>query len=212
MNELLAHRIRRVTEPGTLYNLGNALGFFAGLAAALVATRDPNVGDVTLWEGTAQYLAGSPAALALTTATVIFGIGGVVYSRAWANGAPPDRGLSRTGDLLSALGAICLACGLFTLGNPVLAASAGVLHAAGKLGSASGSERMLSWRGRSVTFSDLCKDAVLFSRVPAALSAVVGLRGDWLSMSVVACCLFWGTADWMLLSPHGLIRGRLRRA
>lgn len=212
MNGLLAHHIRRVGEPGTLYNLGNALGFFAGLAAALGAAHGAEVAGATLWESTAHYLAGSPAALALTTATAIFAVGGVVYSRAWADGAPPDRGLNRLGDLLSALGAICLAFGLFTLGDPVLAASAGVLHAAGKLGSASGSEISLRWPGRPITLGDLCKDLVLFSRVPAALSAAVGFTGDWMSTSVIVCCLLWGTADWVLLSPNGLIRTAFRQA
>jgi hypothetical protein len=63
------------------------------------------------------------------------------------------------------------------LGNPVLAISAGLLHAAGKLGSAWGSQRRLRLVGRSFTLGDLCKDVVLSAvhrqscRRPPALPA-----------------------------------------
>lgn len=212
MNQTLSQHVHRVAEPGMLYNMGNALGFVAGLAAALLAPHQIATVGATWWEITAQYLAGSPAAIALTIATVIFGIGGVVYSRAWANGAPPRLGLSRMGDILSALGASCLGYGLFVLGDPVLAVSAGLLHALGKLGSASGSQRQVRLMGRSFTLGDLCKDMVLFSRAPAILSAATGFAGDWVSLSVIGCCLLWGAADWMLLSPDGLIRSSLKAA
>lgn len=177
MNQTLAQRVHRVIEPGILYNMGNALGFVTGLAGAFLAPHQTAALGATWWEITAQYMAGSPAAIALTAATAIFGIGGVVYSRAWANGAPPKQGLSRMGDVLSALGAICLGYGLFVLGNPVLAISAGLLHAAGKLGSAWGSQRRLRLVGRSFTLGDLCKDVVLSAvhrqscRRPPALPA-----------------------------------------
>ena len=56
--------------------------------------------------------------------------------RAWAGGFPPNARLNRRGDLLSAFGALMLGLGLFLLGQPLLAATAGLLHAAGKSGSA----------------------------------------------------------------------------
>lgn len=194
--------LRRVNEPGALYNFGNVLGFTAGLLATLsIGTKGDTVTDRML-----QHLAGSHAALALTVATVIFFWGGIIYSRAWANGPPPDVALSRQGDLWSAAGAVCLAFGLFVLGDPLLAMSAGVLHATGKLGSAWGGESRLNLAGRPLNVGDICKDLVLVSRVPAILSAAVGFSGDWLSASVIVCCLVWARADWLLLSPDGFIR------
>lgn len=105
---------------------------------------------------------------------------------------------------------MCLAFGLFFLGNPLLAMSAGVLHALGKLGSAWGGEAKVSVAGRSLRIGDLCKDLVLVSRVPAILAAAVGFSGDWLSASFIVCCLVWARADWLLLSPDGLIRRGFR--
>lgn len=117
---------------------------------------------------------------------------------------------SRQGDLWSTAGAVCLAFGLFVLGNPVLAMSAGVLHALGKLGSAWGGGSRLTFAGWSPSVGDLCKDLVLVSRVPAIPSAAIGFAGDWLSASVIVCCLVWARADWLLLSPDGLIRRSFR--
>lgn len=208
MAKQLAGWLRRANEPGMLYDFGNVLGFTAGLAAAVWV----GAGGDTMVDGMIRHLAGSHAALALTVATAIFFWGGIVYSRAWASGPPPDVALSRQGDLWSAAGAVCLAFGLFVLGNPLLAMSAGVLHATGKLGSAWGGESRLNLGDRSLSVGDLCKDLVLVSRVPAILSAAVGFGGDWLSASVIACCLLWARADWLLLSPDGVIRRALRTA
>jgi len=205
----IARLFKRANEPGVLYNFGNVLGFAAGLAAALWPTGSSTAPSVV--ERTLQHLAGSHAALALTLATAIFFWGGLVYSRAWANGAPPDAALNRQGDLWSTAGAIFLAIGLFELGNPLLALSAGVLHAMGKLGSAWGGGARLRFLGWSPLFGDLAKDLVLVSRVPAILSAAVGFAGDWLSASIIVCCLAWARADWLLLSPKGAIRTGLQR-
>jgi hypothetical protein len=81
-----------------------------------------------------------------------------------------------------------------------------VLHALGKLGSAWGGGMRLKLAGWSPSVGDLCKDLVLVSRVPAILAAAVGFAGDWLSASVIVCCLVWARADWLLLSPDGAIR------
>ena len=200
--------LRRANEPGVLYNIGNVLGFSAGIVSAAWLGQ-PQAGIGTL-DGIIRHLVGSHAALALTLASVIFFWGGIVYSRAWANGAPPDPELNRQGDLWSTAGAVCLAFGLFVLGDPVLAMSAGVLHALGKLGSAWGGGTRLRLLGWSPSISDLSKDLVLVSRVPAILSAAVGFAGDWLSASVIVCCLVWARADWLLLSPEGAIRRCVR--
>lgn len=205
----LAGLLHRANEPGALYNFGNVLGFSAGLISA-VWLRDTQGGSAV--DGVVRHLIGSHAALALTlaTATAIFFWGGIIYSRAWANGAPPDAELNRQGDLWSTSGAVCLAFGLFVLGNPLLALSAGVLHALGKLGSALGGGAKLDFGRWTPSVGDLCKDLVLVSRVPAILSAAVGFAGDWLSASVIVCCLVWARADWLLLSPDGLIRRSFR--
>lgn len=200
----LAGLLQRANEPGALYNFGNVLGFSAGLISA-AWLRDTEAGAGAV-DGMVRHLVGSHAALALTLATVIFFWGGIIYSRAWANGAPPDAVLNRRGDLWSTAGAVCLAFGLFILGNPLLAMTAGVLHGVGKLGSAWGGGTRLNIAGLSASVGDLCKDLVLVSRVPAILSAAVGFAGDWLSASVIVCCLVWARADWLLLSPEGVIR------
>lgn len=208
MARSLAGWLRRANEPGVLYNFGNVLGFSAGLISA-VWLRDTQGGNSAV-DDVVRHLVGSHAALALMLATVIFFWGGIIYSRAWANGAPPDAELNRQGDLWSTAGAVCLAFGLFVLGNPLLALSAGVLHALGKLGSAWGGGAGLRFAGWSPSVGDLCKDLVLVSRVPAILSAAVGFAGDWLSASVIVCCLVWARADWLLLSPEGVIRRSFR--
>ena len=83
-----------------------------------------------------DYLAGNAGAVALTAATAVFFLSGEAYHRAWAHGAPPKDALNRRGDLLSAIGALILGIALLSLGQVMLAATAGGLHALGKFGSA----------------------------------------------------------------------------
>ncbi|WP_188254961.1 hypothetical protein [Pseudaminobacter soli (ex Zhang et al. 2022)] len=205
----------RVRDPGMLYNLGNALGFIVGLGIALAAdvAQDDRA---SAWDRGIAHVAGSPAAAALTAATVVFFWGGIAYTKAWSNGAAPNPRLNRQGDVLSGIGAILLGAGLIMMGNPWLAVSAGVLHAAGKFGSALGG--MATRQGSFVQsrVASLCKDLVLASRVPAVF---VGAAALWrelimldsmerllLSLSFMTCCLIWAAADWMLLSPDGWVR------
>lgn len=206
-------------EPGMLYNLGNALGFIAGLGVALAVDVSHDE-SAAAWSRAIAHIAGSPAAAALTGASIVFFVGGLAYTKAWTNGAPPDARLNRQGDLLSGVGAVLLGSGLIMMGNLWLAASAGVLHAAGKFGSALGGAA--TGQG-SLGYADLCKDIVLASRVPAILVGAAALWGQLmvlespqelvLSLSFVACCLIWGAADWMLLSPDGWVkRGAARLA
>jgi len=201
-------------DPGVLYNLGNALGFAAGLAVALWAGwRDEGA---LAWGRGVEHMVGSPAAVALTAATLVFFWGGVVYTKAWRNGAPPEPGLNRRGDILSGIGAIILGIGLVMTGNPWLAVSAGVLHAAGKFGSTLGGSAVWRLRSKSIGIGDVCKDLVLVSRVPAILVGTNALLtelasgksadGLVLSLSFTACSLIWAVADWMLLSPSGWMK------
>lgn len=192
-------------DPGMLYNLGNSLGFIVGLGVALAADVSRDDG-ASVWSRGIVHVVGSPAAAALTGAALVFFWGGLLYTRAWSNGAPPDPKLNRQGDVLSGIGAILLGIGLVIMGNPWLAASAGLLHAAGKFGSALGGMRV----------ADFCKDLVLVSRVPAVLvggaalwrelALLENLQELLLSLSFMTCCLIWAAADWMLLSPDGWVK------
>lgn len=202
-------------DPGMLYNLGNSLGFIVGLGVALAADVSRDDG-ASVWGRGIAHVVGSPAATALTGATLVFFWGGLVYTRAWSNGAPPDPRLNRQGDVLSGIGAILLGIGLVIMGNPWLAASAGLLHAAGKFGSAWGSTATRLGSLAQLRVADFCKDLVLVSRVPAIL---VGAAALWrelvllenmpellLALSFMTCCLIWAAADWMLLSPDGWVK------
>lgn len=205
----------RTLDPGALYNLGNIVGFVVGLAVALGATASGG-DNATLWGLAVAHVAGSPAAIALTTATAVFFWGGIVYTKAWANGPPPDPGLNQWGDVLSGIGAIILGAGLVMLGNPWLAASAGALHAAGKFGSAASSAVVTRDARVSERTGAFFKDLVLVSRVPAILAGAAALwrelafqesmQGLLLALSFMACCTIWAAADWMLLSPQGWIK------
>ncbi|MDH6231763.1 hypothetical protein M2281_002361 [Mesorhizobium soli] len=202
-------------DPGMLYNLGNSLGFIVGLGVALAADASRDDG-ATVWGRVIAHVVGSPAAAALTGATSVFFWGGLLYTRAWSNGAPPDPKLNRQGDVLSGIGAILLGIGLVIMGNPWLAASAGLLHATGKFGAALGGTATRQGSFAQSRVADFCKDLVLVSRVPAVL---VGAAALWrelallenmqellLSLSFMTCCLIWAAADWMLLSPDGWVK------
>lgn len=204
--EILKALGQRLKGPGGLYNLGNAIGFAGGLAAALIAVPAVEFGFSTALAAAGHYVSGTPAALALTLATAIFFWSGEQYHRAWANGFPPDPAKNRTGDLSSAAGAILLACAFFALGNVLLALTAGVLHAAGKAGSAllASSRKPAE---QTMLSSNLCREVVILSRIPAAAMAIGGLMvGDPASRIVsavlLACCLIWAAADLMLLPPE----------
>lgn len=77
-------------------------------------------------------------------------------------GFPPDARLARLGDLSSGWGALALGAGIFRFGEPVLAATAGLLHAIGKFGSALGRRKVALG-----PLPDAFRAAVLVSRVPA---------------------------------------------
>lgn len=209
---------QRLRGPGGLYNLGNAIGFFGGLAAALVSIPGNDFGWSAALAAGADFIMGSPPATALTLATLIFFWSGEEYHRAWSNGLPPDEARIRTGDLSSAIGAALLAFAFLALGNVVLALTAGVMHATGKLGSAWGASRSLEQPGYSFRFATLCREVVLLSRVPAIAMAIKGLNADLpagasasshiVSGVLLACCIVWALADIQLLPPQSLLSPR----
>lgn len=218
---LARHRLRwraavlsRLNGPGGLYNLGNVLGFVAGLFVTfLVATESTNSVSNVLSIGM-RYVAGSPAAVALATATAIFFWSGEAYHRAWSNGYPPDQRLTQLGDLSSGFGAIALGVGLYLLSNPFLAATSGLLHAAGKFGSAVGVSGELSLLGRKIDASALCRNIVLISRVPAIIATTADVfsakahdDGAFAlnAVAMLVCYVIWATANSMLLPRDSVV-------
>ena len=210
----------RLSGPGGLYNLGNALGFSAGLIVTFLSAKESMDSVSTVLSVGTRHVAGSPAAVALALATAIFFWSGEAYRRAWSSGYPPDQELTQRGDLSSGFGAIALGAGLYLLSNPLLAATSGVLHAAGKFGSAfrvSG-ELPLPWR--NLDANALCRNVVLISRIPAILATSADLlsphaRHDGVlafnALAMLACYIIWATADTMLL-PRDSVVFRLFRA
>ena len=187
----------RLTGPGGLYNLGNAFGLVTGLALYLAAGQ----GDAGRWW---DYFVGSPAALALTVSMVVFYVSGEAYQQAFAGPGAPDLARLRTGDLLSGHGAVMLGVGLLFLDQPVLAATAGALHAVGKYGSVLVLP-MAHW-------STVCRGAVVLSRLPAMAATLLALgrvAGELPLLSVavltpitmLVCYGLWLVADVMLLRP-----------
>lgn len=193
-----AHALRlRLTGPGGLYNLGNAFGLVTGLALHLAAGSS---GNGRWWD----YFVGSPAALALTIAMVVFYVSGEAYHQAFSDPGKPDLSRLRTGDLLSGHGAVMLGVGLLFLGQPMLAATAGALHAIGKYGSTM-SPPVAHW-------SNLCRGAVVLSRLPAVAAALLALGkvagelpllsvGVLTPITMLVCYGLWLAADVLLLRP-----------
>lgn len=124
---------QRLSGPGGLYNLGNGLGLLGGLSFHVATAMAVGI---TGWTALSDYFVGSLGATAITVAMLIFFWSGEQYHKAWTHGAPPDARLNRLGDVSSGWGALALGLGLFLMGHPVLAATAGLMHAAGKFGSA----------------------------------------------------------------------------
>ena len=199
--------------PGGLYNVGNVLGLAAGIAVQFFS----GAADATFGTAALAYLVGSGGGLALTIATFIFILSGEAYHRAWAHGAPPDRRMNWYGDLLSGLGAIALGIGLLLLGQPVLAATSGLLHACGKFASAFHRPRSPSEENWTYLF----RVSVLASRIPGFLAAAFVMlhalspdshdgiaEGIVAPLSLMICYALWAKADILLFParPYGLRR------
>lgn len=189
---------QRLSGPGGLYNLGNGLGLLGGLAFHLAAAGGSG------WEALSDYFVGSLGATAITVAMLIFFWSGEQYHKAWAKGAPPDAGLNRLGDVSSGWGALMLVLGLVLMGHPVLAATSGLMHAAGKFGSAL-PERM---QARLPFGPGMFRSVVVASRLPALAAvlldagAAVGggdVAGAAASGLLVLCYGLWLKADLALM-------------
>jgi hypothetical protein len=122
--------------------------------------------------------------------------------------------LTQLGDLSSGFGAIALGAGLYLLSNPLLAATSGVMHAVGKFGSAFGVRGELSFPGRKIDASTLCRDIVLISRVPAIIATTADVFSSkahddgafaFNTLAMLACYLIWATADSILLSRDSVL-------
>jgi hypothetical protein len=189
----------RLRGPGGYYNIGNALGLAGGLALHVAAVRalDFSSGSAAA----AEYLVGSPSAIAITAAMLIFFWSGESYHRAWAGGFPPDARRNRQGDILSGYGALALGLGLLLIGEALLAATAGLLHALGKFGSALHHRLATRWM---VLRPDPFRTAVLLSRLPAIALVIIeiaraGTAADQLAPSLLLVCyLLWAKADLLL--------------
>jgi hypothetical protein len=196
----------RLSGPGGLYNFGNALGLVGGLALAAAAADGPDLGDgaKAAW----AHLFGGADAVCVTLAMAIFFWSGERYRAAWSHGAPPDPRLNRLGDLSSGLGALVLGVGLALMGEPLLALTAGLLHAIGKFGSAAQTAEaprrfaglpdafrvaVLASRGPALTVAGLDLARTLAGPGPLAPSAVAA------PALLIACYLVWARADLQLL-------------
>lgn len=197
-SDILASLKDRMRGPGGYYNLGNIIGLISGITLQVLH------GQSSVAETTAEYLFGNASALWLTLATLIFMVSGEAYYRAWKNGFPPDDRLNWWGDFLSGFGALALGVALFLLGQHLLAATAGLLHAVGKFGSAfyvQKTELHLDWH-------KVFRWLVVFSRMPAlgatavALFHAIGfgsLEAFGAPVTLMVCYLLWLRADMMLL-------------
>jgi hypothetical protein len=195
----------RLQGPGGYYNLGNAFGLGMGIALAMESVPAGNGGFEAAADAAAAYLVGNPAATALTLATAVFFWSGEMYHRAWANGAPPNPVMNRRGDVSSGLGALILFVALLSLGHVMLAATAGLLHAFGKFGSAWKWRALPGWRAG---WPDCFRTLVLASRVPAILASSIDLAhaaaggapaGAWvMPLTLLVCYGLWCKADLML--------------
>lgn len=197
----------RLKGPGGYYNMGNLLGLVAGTAVQIIhAAGGGPIGLSQSVRATLEQFVGSPSAVALSLAMLVFFWSGEVYHRAWSNGFPPDTRINRLGDVLSGVGAILLGVGLLITGQPFLAATAGLLHAIGKFGSAWADP--LGFRLWPPAWPDLWRSLVLASRIPALLAAVISLVAETSGNStgmpmitpvtLIMCYLLWIRADLLL--------------
>jgi hypothetical protein len=187
--------------------MGNLLGLVAGTAVQIIhAAGGGPIGLSQSVQATLEQFVGSPSAVALSLAMLVFFWSGEVYHRAWSNGFPPDARLNCLGDVLSGVGAIFLGVGLLITGQPFLAATAGLLPAIGKFGSAwAGPIGTRLW---SPIWPDLWRSLVLASRIPALLAALISLVAEASDNSagtalitpvtLIMCYLLWIRADLLL--------------
>lgn len=198
-------------DPGRLYNLGNIAGLLGGVAGAVIGAQKA-AHDLSPMTRVVEYFAGNAAAVFLSLATTIFIWAGTVYNKAWTTGKfVPDPELNQTADVLSGIGAIFFGVAMMALGDPLLAATGGAMHAVGKFGSAYLSTSVVS--GLTSRLATRFKETVLLSRLPTTVAAIAGfLKADpnhpvdvFLNGNVIFCYLVWAIADFKLLPQDNLI-------
>jgi hypothetical protein len=199
----------RLRGPGGYYNVGNLLGLVVTLAAPFAvgvqAGTAPGGLDIVI-----VNFAGSPSAVALTSATAIFLVSGEMYHRAGTGRSIPDATHNRFADALSAIGSLVLTISLLFTGQWGLAIASGLLTVLGKLGSAlfgDDGSRPGFW---PTAWVDPFRGAVLVGRAAGVMAAALdfGFRVvNWSESSLlsliqsgtlVVCYLLWVRADLLL--------------
>lgn len=215
----------RFANAGGLYNAGNILDLYAVAAHAIVERSPSNVTEALT--SVRSALVGDASSTFLSCAAGGFFVGGEAYHRAWAKGFPPNREANFFGDFFSGCGAVLLGCGLYGLGDPLLAATSGGLHAASKFGSSLSVSETLSphltrefkMGAITTTAADVLKDLALISRVPAFAVCALNITNNFVSLPLkqaVAnsmmpamlgwCYSLWARADWQLTQRQSMIR------
>jgi hypothetical protein len=193
-----------LSNPGQLYNVGNAVAVLGSVVHCILLsqlfsnTALPNFGS---------YFFGSWPSLCTSLAVTFFFVSGQKYALAWSKGFPPLENANNMGHALSALGAILVGAGLAGLSQNaislMLALTATILHASGKLGSWQLPKHDLVFKVMPL-ISRLPYIATLGLDVAAALhtnvSTELAIAKVALPMSLLAATLFWAKADWALLT------------
>lgn len=156
----------RIAGPGAIYNAGNLLALFGGMAVYWQQAPDQSSIQSAIY----QYLMGSPDAAWLSLSMMIFLVSGEIYHRAYRSMSEVSETVLQWADFISGLAAIALTIALVHLGDIVLALAAGGLLAGGKLGSA-----VLPMFGRVHTarIASWLRWAVVASRLPSILSLLM---------------------------------------
>jgi hypothetical protein len=201
----------RLRGPGGYYNVGNLIGLAAALATQLATAPQGSAphGGIDAIIG---YFAGSPAAVALTAATIIFLVSGETYHRAWAGRSVPDAALNQFADVLSAVGSLALAVSLVFVGQWPLAVASGLLSVGGKLGSALFGDDSSLFGFWPVSWIDPFRGAVLVGRLPAVAAVGLDLSSHVLNWNdgsllpiiqsavLLFCYVLWIKADLLLVA------------
>lgn len=204
----------RLKGPGGYYNIGNVIGLLTGIGLEIAAVAGSG-GAVSIPAALRAHFIGSPGAVALSVAMVIFLASGECYHRAWSRGFPPNLSMNRAGDFLSVLGALALSVALVAFGQPLLAATSGILLAGGKFGSLFAKDEYAPRGPGHSAWPDRFRTAVLISRVPAILAVLAELatvlRGFGPAtpaaaviapLSLFVCYLLWTRADLLLFGAR----------
>ncbi len=200
----------RMQGPGGYYNAGNLLGLATSLATQFAAGAEASAGRSGL-DILVGYFAGSPSAVALTAATLVFLVSGETYHRAWAGRSVPAAATNQLADVLSAIGCLALTISLIFLDQWFLAIASGLLSVGGKLGSALFGDDASQFGFWPAGWVDPFRAAVLVGRAPAITAACLDLGFrllHWTDGSLlplvqpailIVCYLLWIKADLLLV-------------